>query len=241
MRTTNSVIGSVTTGQAQSTSAVVKQIYNFSWQHLKAATTFRHQVNALETANQGKPFGAFFEDIRSYCSATILSATAALEAFINERFLAHNELLRSKLSNFEVEFWGNANGNGNKGIEQLPILEKYKHALKLLDSAHFSAQSKAYSNALALIELRNALVHYKPTWDPDRKRKIDAIALLKNKYGLSPFINGNGDFITMQSMSAGCAEWAVKTIFEFLHEFNNLATQNKDVMASFWALEQSRP
>ena len=71
-----------------SSSASVKQVYNFAWQHLKAATTFRGHAAALENSNDGLEFDAFFEGIRSYVSGTIMSATACLEAHINEIFIS---------------------------------------------------------------------------------------------------------------------------------------------------------
>ena len=54
-------------------------IANFACQHLKAATFFRDQVCTLEEQFRGQPLATFFEDIRSFSSACIMSATASLE------------------------------------------------------------------------------------------------------------------------------------------------------------------
>jgi hypothetical protein len=59
-------------------------IANFAWQHLKAATIFRDHVTALEKEYIKGDFGAFFEEIRSYASACLMSSVASLEALINE-------------------------------------------------------------------------------------------------------------------------------------------------------------
>ena len=82
-------------------------ISNFALQHMKAATIFRDHVSRLESENADKPFGQFFEEVRSYGSACIMSATASLEALINELFIDPNLPLRKMLVDFESEFWGN--------------------------------------------------------------------------------------------------------------------------------------
>src|SRR3569833_2542707 len=79
---------------------------NFVWQHLKAATTFRDQVIAIESQNIAKPLGAFFEAFRSYGSGFIMSAAASLEALINEFFITPEGPLRGQLNDFEIRFWG---------------------------------------------------------------------------------------------------------------------------------------
>ena len=84
---------------------------------------------------------------------------------------------------------------------------------------------------------RNALVHYKPTWDPDRNRKIELVNVLSGRYRLSPFLDSRADFVTMQSMSAGCADWAVRTVFGFLHEFDSRSNLDPSKMVGFWNLE----
>jgi hypothetical protein len=99
--------------------ATGRVIANFAWQHLKAATIFHEHLVMLEAEHAGQPFSSFFEEIRSYASACIMSASASLEALINELFIAHNSRLRTQLGDFEVEFWGKG------GIERRPILEKY--------------------------------------------------------------------------------------------------------------------
>jgi hypothetical protein len=82
-------------------------ISNFAWQHMKSATLFRNHVIRLEAEHQGDPVGSFFEEIRSYASACVMATGASLEALINECFIAHTSPLRTRLANFEDDFWGN--------------------------------------------------------------------------------------------------------------------------------------
>lgn len=65
---------------------------------MKAASTFRNHVLALERENDRKPFGPFFEDICSYGSACIGSAAASIEALANELFMDPRGRLRPLLT-----------------------------------------------------------------------------------------------------------------------------------------------
>jgi hypothetical protein len=203
----------------------------FAWQHLKAATIFRDHVIEVEIKNAGQPFGPFFEELRSYASGCIMSAAASLEALINELFISPHCGLRPMLKDFESEFWGRG------GIERKPMLEKYQLALKMLGKSPLDVHAQPYRDAWALNELRNALVHFKPIWDPERQQKVELAEILAGKYDVSPFLNENSDFVTMQSMSASCARWVVSTTFSFMREFDNRTNIDENMMPIFWKLE----
>lgn len=211
--------------------ATGRVIANFAWQHLKAAATFRDRVVAFESQNANQPFGSFFEDIRSYGSACIMSAAASLEALVNECFITPEGPLRRKLSNFESEFWGRG------GIEWKPPLEKYQVALDMLGQPRFYEPALPFRDAWALVELRNALVHYKPTWDPDRQRKVELLEILAGKYDLSPFPDSGADFVTMRSMSAGGMRWVISTVVNFVREFHARSQLDEKKMSAFWKFD----
>lgn len=204
-------VGSTSTAEA-------KVIANFAWQHMKAATLFRDQVVHLEAANRDQPFGMFFEEIRSYCSACLMSATAALEALINEIFIDPHRPLRRLFRDFENEFWG------RRGIEQLPILKKYNKALTMMNCSLLDTGSPSYQDVKALIEFRDMLVHYKPTWDEPRPSSAELERILKNRIAVSPFPDGTADFFAVGGMSASCASWAVSSAFRFIDAFASIAS-----------------
>jgi len=209
---------------AQATGRVIA---NFAWQHLRAAALFRQHLVRIETEHAGQEFSAFFEDIRSYASACIMSAAASLEAFINELFIAHNSKLRAQLKDFEAEFWGKG------GIERWPILDKYQHALSMLQAPCFDERAPPYREAWGLIELRNALVHYKPTWDPERQRQAELAEVLMDRFALSPFPDEGADFVTMKCMSAGCGTWAISTVIALITEFDARTSLDPKKVAAF--------
>jgi hypothetical protein len=233
MNTTNPTSGASINAQIEvnfQVQATGRVIATFAWQHLKAAVTFRDQVAVIEYQNTDQPLGAFFEDIRSYGSACIMSAAASLEALINEFFITPEGPLRKQLPNFEAAFWGKG------GIEWKPPLEKYQLALEMLSQSRMDDQTQPFKDAWALIELRNALVHYKPTWDPDRQRIVELVDVLKNKYELSPFPDSGSDFVTMRSMSSGCMRWVIATTANVMREFHARAKLDEHKMLAFFRL-----
>lgn len=211
--------------------ATARVVASFALQHLKAASTFRNQLQSIEAANDHNAFGAFFEDIRSYGSACIMSTAASLEALVNEFFINPEGQLRKQLADFEVAFWG------RNGIERKSPLEKYQLALDMLGQARMDEHGASFRNAWALFELRNALVHYKPTWDPDRQRMVELVEVLKGKYDLSKFPDSEADFVTMRTMSSACMNWVVASAIAFLREFDSRAHLDDHKMSAFWRFE----
>lgn len=214
--------------QVQVTARVIA---TFAWQHLKAATIFRDHVIEVEVKNAGQPLGPFFEELRSYTSGCIMSAAASLEALINELFISPHCALRPMLPDFESQFWG------ENGIERENVFKKYQRALRMLGKPPLDVHAQPYRDAWALVGLRNALVHFKPIWDPERQQKVELAEILAGKYDVSPFVDENADFVTMQSMSAGCVRWAVSTTLSFMMEFDNRTNIDENMMPIFWQLE----
>jgi hypothetical protein len=200
----------------------------FALQHLKAATTFRDHVVAIESNNYRQPYGDFFEEIRSYTSACISSATASLEALINEFFISPQGPLRKMLRNFDKEFWGHG------GIESMPPLEKYQIALEMLNRQKLEEHTLLFRNARTLIKLRNTLINYKTTMIIDHKCKLNLIKALSGKFELSPFSDSSADFVTMRIMSAGCVKWALSVVLSFMREFATRAHLDEKKMSAFW-------
>jgi hypothetical protein len=213
-------------------SATARVISNFAWQHMKAASIFRDHVVRLEIKHRDESFSSFFEEIRSYGSGCIMSVAASIEALINELFITPEGPLRRQIADFESEFWG------RNGIEFKQPLEKYQLALSMLGKPKFDTSVAPYKDAWVLVELRNALVHYKPTWDPDRQRKVEMVELLGGKYQTSPFVDAGADFVTMKSMCSGCMNWAIATAVAFLREFQSRTSLDPHKMGAFWQFER---
>ncbi len=189
---------------------------NFAYQHLTSAIKFRDLSIELEKRHKGEEFSGFFSEIRSYVSGAILTATAALEALINELYIYPRGQLYSQFSNFEQEFWGK---NGKNGIERKPILWKYQEALQMLGADKLDKSSEIYCNADTLIMLRNFYVHFKPTYEATPQKQQDLSANLSGKFITSPFVDNGADFLAMKCMSSGCAQWSVSVVQALVNEF----------------------
>ncbi|KIG11210.1 hypothetical protein BurMR1_1870 [Burkholderia sp. MR1] len=187
-------------------------VSNFAWQHLKSATSFRDRVKDLESIHQGRAFGAFFEEIRTYASATIMMCVAAADALINELFLMPG-ILRSATS--DIELFGQS---GKGGILRKPLFERYDRALEKLSCPSITGCTAAKDMQL-LVELRNALTHFEPKWDDSQQKSTSLENGLSGKFALSPFTAG-ADFVGSQCMSWACAEWSVATPRSYIGAFN---------------------
>ena len=199
----------------------------FAYQHLRAAKTFRDQAIRVEDQHLDMEFGEFFEDLRTYGSGCVMSATASLEALINELFIAPGGGLRELFNDFEKEFWSRG------GVEWKPILKKYQKALQMLGRIPMSETSQVFENVNALIKLRDSLVHFKPNWDETRKHYVELETILSGRYETSPFVDAGSDFSTMKSMSAGCCRWAVSSVAEFVSEFQRSAQLSQKKMEQY--------
>jgi hypothetical protein len=213
--------------------ATCRSISNFACQHLMAASTFRDHAVEIEEANIGQPLGDFYSQIRSYVSGTVMSATASLEALINEFFIAEGSRLRRAVGeHFEEKFWGKG------GIEGKSILSKYDLALQFLECGPMDKTSADYVNMEWLINFRNALVHFKPIWDHEQARATALLDTFASRFPLSPFMDEGADFFASKCMSAGCAKWCVDSALSFLRLFDGKAEVGEGKMAGFWLLER---
>ena len=214
-----------------------RAIANYALVHQLAAKEFARQARMVEDANLHEvKIGNFWNAIQLYTTATILTSTAALEAFVNECFLLPNGALRDRISNFDAAFWGEAKSNGKakRGIEWLPILAKYDKALNLLAEPTLEKISgTTFQHAEALVALRNALVHFKPLYDPPRSNQQELERKLRAcGFPLSPYHHANSDFV-LQCMTAGCAAWAVQTTADLVGVFAHQIGVNANVADAF--------
>ena len=112
-------------------------------------------------------------------------------------------------------------------------MEKYQKALEMLGQPLLDDHAPIYRDAWALIELRNALVHYKPTWDPDRQRQVELVEVLEGKFAPSPFPDAGANFVSMRCMSASCANWVIRTVVALINEFDSRTNLDEGKMAPF--------
>jgi hypothetical protein len=198
---------------------------NFAVQHMLAAARFARRVGEVEKEHAGEQFGPFFDEIISYVSATILSSAAGLEAYINELFIEAETYFPEYRRGASAELWDLL----WKRVERDNTLDKYQLALDLKKLDRFGKDKKStidvtYAAASALIDVRNALMHFKPQWDDEEKLHRQLTNRLRN-LGIptSPFMPAGTQHFPTAFMSHATAKWAVTTSLQFTAAFSQRA------------------
>lgn len=109
-----------------------------------------------------------------------------------------------------------------KGIERSPILDKYQIALNLAHKDIFIEGGLPYQYVKDLIDLRNALIHYKPEWinsDSEYNKPHKFTKRFEDKFLPSPFSGPNSSFYPDKLFGFGCAKWSVEWSITFVDKF----------------------
>lgn len=181
-----------------------------SSQHLWTALHNAEQCRHLEQELAGKV--AIDVTHGSHAMTSVLSAVAFLEAFVNEIYsdAADNrhqsprvEGLDEPVQAMMAEYWTAT----DQGYGQ--VLPKYNMALLFAGHQGFNKGADPYQAAEVLINLRNTLMHFKPTWHdegtPDRLDKMLPSRIQQS--GLLPADDGS-PWIPIKVLGASCAKWA---------------------------------
>ena len=186
--------------------------------HFRAAKHFLELATEIE--DQDEPI--FNINHRAYVHNSVLSATAFLEAAINEIFQDAYDDYQSYINSLSQEvikelarYWADTEIKG----KYKPILVKYKQALSISDSEQMIEDENPYEDARLVIELRNFLTHYKPkSVGGDSTHEIEDI--LKGKFGFNKKYekSGNPDFPD-KMLGKDCAKWSVISVKNFADEF----------------------
>jgi hypothetical protein len=104
-------------------------------------------------------------------------------------------------------------------FERKPTLEKFEFALLLRKSPKLDRSARPYQDVKAIVELRDALLHYKPEWDDEAVRHQKISEMLRGKFDPSPFQHDDSLIFPVRWASHSCTKWAVKGVLEFINEF----------------------
>jgi hypothetical protein len=193
--------------------------HSFSKQHFRAARYFASRAQALEEDVDDTIDDENLRSIhRSYVTGAIISAVAGLEASINELYLEacdNNRNALQGLSDAAIamldEWW--------EEIKLKPILLKYQHTLLLVRAERFDKGASPYQEVASLVQLRNALTHYKPEWDTELDVHEDLRKRLESRFKLNPFDVKSNLWFPHRCLGGGCAAWAVDASERFLEGF----------------------
>jgi hypothetical protein len=193
--------------------------------HLNSSILFANVCSQIEDEESNLPWPQpSWDKARSYASAAVILAVAALESSVNELYQqaidrdveALKSLTKEQMSLLE-QLWPE--------IERFPILRKYQVALTVKHGNGMDIGKEPYQSASSLVEFRNGLVHFKPEWDDS----LDAHLKLENRLRqyfkqsrLTEKETGDMVWFPKRCLGAGSAIWAAKTAIRFSKEFSNL-------------------
>jgi hypothetical protein len=154
---------------------------NLAVQHMLAAASFSRLVGKLEREYTGQPFGEFWEGILHNAVACVFTAIASLEAYANEVFSDRATIFSAFSPELLDNLW--------ETYEQKPILEKFEFALLLLRKQKLDRGVSQFQDVKVLIDLRNALTHFKPEWENEADEHKKISDKLTGKFNGGPFLS----------------------------------------------------
>lgn len=197
----------------------------FARDHLRAAQFMaescqRREQRCVEDGRTG-----IDSETRSYALAAIMEAVAFLEAALNQLWhqaieygatmsSPYLEGLDQPVVNLLRELGGN-----NRVERALGILEKYDLTLLCAGREPIDKGRTPGQDVKALINARNALVHYKPElhWE-DEAHNLET--QLRHLVPPNPLMKGGGPWFPHHLLCAGVAQWACAKSVELVDEWN---------------------
>ncbi|MFN8470056.1 MAG: hypothetical protein U0X20_31165 [Caldilineaceae bacterium] len=208
-------IGDTASANAKATWTLTTSVRrNFAVRHLSSAAYFSQLAAQIERENDGKPLGPFFDEILAHSTACVMTSVAALEAFANEMFIDHQHCFPDVDGRLFEKLWS--------FYEAKPLLEKFQFAMFLRHTPELNRGENPYQAVNALIELRNALVHFKPEWDSERVRHGRIAKLLNGHFEPSRYYPGEPLF-PLGWVTSNCTKWAVTSCVQFITQFEEQA------------------
>jgi hypothetical protein len=150
-------------------------------------------------------------------SGSVILAACAVEATVNEYHLDSPDRNAPALGRAAAvahlieELWDT--------VDRLPILRKYQWILSLAHAELFDHGQEPFQAAADLVELRDALVHYKPEWSHAAERSAKLEKRLGHKFELNRLSMPGQFFLPYRCLGFGCAKWAVRVVQRFVADF----------------------
>lgn len=186
---------------------------NLSPYLLRCAARLSSEVGEVETENHDEPWGSFFEQVLYSASGCVVMAVASVEAFINETFAGRERL-------FDAQALG-AIGTLWPEIERASIRRKFNLVAKFRGSGDVSWGQPPFQDFLALVELRNGLVHFTPEWMSEQGSHSKISDRVATHVTLSKWLQNEQPFPRAWASHA-TTKWAVETAVTMVSEFCTL-------------------
>lgn len=240
------------------TTVTTHSLTDLSIQYIQSAALYTRLCYEVENRHKPyipnslspEEFDLLLTEHKAHAISAIFASVSFLESTINKFFLVDvaeqlekviNKFFANTTSSEDIDMYKPLDRHASQlllidmpksglaGKDYGPVHEKFDGALASCGKDKFDRSKFPYQDVTLLVNLRNALVHYKPEWitvfttGMDLPEKVDDKKLeqLRKKYiPRSPFIPGPERlFFPQQCLSHGHAKWAVNTSLQFADEF----------------------
>lgn len=190
---------------------------NFSSHLMASSATLADHAKEIEDSHSGEP--RFDVAHRGYVVSSIISAVSFLEAMINELFQdAYDDHtpkngaitpLEINTRHLMAEYW-RATDSGIRG----GTLDKCQALLRFTGAEVLQKDTNPYRDALYAIQLRNAIVHFRPQdLSSDVPHKLQD--RLKGKFADNQMMEDSGNpWWPNKCLGWGCARWSLEAVTE---------------------------
>lgn len=181
--------------------------------------TAKHLVLEAEKETKKKDF-----KVSAHILSSIILFTLTLECYFNENLALSYVLTSNEKIKYEIDLLKHSKrskeSDSPNAIKDLDFKGKVKAIFILYDknSIGIDTNSSLYRDFISLVDLRNDLVHYKPSMDSlyDYPEKTRAIL---NK-GMFKLINSDW---TSNISNIAIGKWAYETVKNIIIEFSNIS------------------
>jgi hypothetical protein len=185
---------------------------NYAVPHLVSAAMFSRCVGEIEAEHAGQALSSFWDEILAHATATVFLVVAGLESYANELFIDMNENFPGVRQELLEKLWSD--------YERKPIFEKFDLALLLREASTRVAGVEPFQSVDALVRLRNALMHFKPEWEPAKHRQLSSE--LCSFFKPSEFLASDPGLFPRAWASHDCTIWAVNSVVRFIENFEDV-------------------
>jgi hypothetical protein len=183
---------------------------NLSLHHLIGAAFLAHDCYPFERDYTWPANDEILIRHSTYALGAIILSASALEAAANEFYqdAADRHLTAlgkaAPAAELIVQTWDT--------VERSSILRKYEWFLQLAGCAPMGRGDSVFQSAADVIELRDALVHFKPEWTSDPKRNEKLETRLSGKFVHNRLSMPDQHFIPYRGLGHGSGVWAVRAV-----------------------------
>jgi hypothetical protein len=150
-------------------------------------------------------------DLFQFATACVLTSVASLKAYANELFSDREKVFSAYPPELLHNLW--------ETYEQKSILEKYEFALLLLRKPALDRGARPCQGVEVLIELRNALTHFKPEWMNEADEHAKMSKKLVSKVDGSVFLQASELLFPRRWTSHSGTSWAVNSALASARQF----------------------